>query len=76
MTEYEMRLEAIVNVTPEGHPGLTTLVAAATLMRETSKYIREAMNQSQNRVKVLEVQRRLADNHEVIIIIIIIKNLF
>jgi hypothetical protein len=65
LNEYEQRLEALVNTTPKDHPGLDELVSAAALMKETNKYVKEAMQESQNKVEVLKVQRKLADNYEV-----------
>lgn len=61
ISEYAARLEAMESRTPEDHPGLTALRSACSQMNSTSKVVAEALQESQNRVSVLQVQRRLAD---------------
>jgi hypothetical protein len=70
----------MVDETPVDHIGSAQLIKAYSLMKETSRFVIDAWDESKERAKVLESQRKLADDFEVFIlftfIIIIIILLF
>jgi len=59
ISQYEILLERIYKVTPASHADSANLSAATLIMKETYKLIQEAINQSSDRAKMLDVQRRL-----------------
>ncbi len=66
MAAFYLRfLQAMADSTPEGHPGQAALLNACSQMKSTNRYVKEAMEESLNRVSVLQFQRKLADNPDV-----------
>lgn len=59
ISQYEILLERLSKATPTGHPDSGNLSAASQIMRESYKLIQDAINQSHDRAKILDVQRRL-----------------
>jgi len=62
---YEQALDKMISLTPHDFRGSEALRKAHVVLQETNKFIKESLDEAQNRVGVFEVQRALED-HEIL----------